>query len=198
MPIDKKTGATKGSLRVASPRENVRSGVSEDVTRVKKAAQTKAKGAARQAVVSGAKRAATRLASRAGAVGAAGAAGFDIGTALNKKFKISDKIVDAISPSGKESGTPNVDSKGKSTKIVLKAKRTITKSAPKAAPKKTALQKAQEFAKSGGVFTGSGGAAKKKSPSKTRVEFNKTFKSARDAGVKDFEFRGKRFDTKLK
>lgn len=197
MPIDKKTGATKGSLRVASPRENVRSGVSEDVTRVKKAAQTKAKGAAREAVVSGAKRAATRLASRAGAVGAAGAAGFDIGTALNKKFKISDKIVDAISPSGKESGTPNVDSKGKSTKIVLKAKRTTTKSAPKAAPKKTALQKAQEFAKSGGVFTGSGGAAKK-SPSKTRVEFNKTFKSARAEGLKEFEFGGKKFNTKLK
>lgn len=197
MPIDKKTGATKGSRKMASPRENVRSGVSEDVTRVKKAAQTKTKGAARQAVMSGAKRAATRLASRAGAVGAAGAAGYALGTALNKKFKISDKIVDAVSPS-KKSGTPNVDSKGKSTKIVLKAKRTITKSAPKAAPKKTALQKAQEFAKSGGVFTGSGGAAKKKSLSKTRVEFNKAFKGARSEGKKEFEFRGKKFNTKLK
>lgn len=164
MPIDKKTGATKGSRKVASPRENVRSGVSEDATRIKKAAQTKTKGAARQAVMSGAKRAATRLASRAGAVGAAGAAGFAVGSALNKKFKISDKIVAALPSPKTSNGTPNVDSKGKSTKIVLKAKRTITKSAPKqaAAPKKTALQKAQEFAKSGGVFTGSGGTAKKK------------------------------------
>ena len=175
MPIDKKTGATKGSRRVASPRENVRSGVSEDATRVKKAAQTKAKGAARQAVMDGAKRAATRLASRAGAVGAAGAAGFDIGTALNKKFKISDKIVDAISPSGKGSGTPNVDSKGKSTKIVLKAKKPVTPS-PTPSSKK-------------------GGSDK---PSKTRVAFNAAFKAARASGKSVLEFRGKKFSTKLK
>lgn len=118
------------------------------------------------------------VASRAGnlgAVGAAGAAGFVAGTALNKKFNISGKIVDAISPRSKANDTPNVDSTGKSTKIVLKAKKPVTPS-PTPASKK-------------------GGSAKL---SKTRVAFNAAFKAARSSGKKEFEFRGKKFNTKLK
>lgn len=127
------------------------------------------------AVANVAKRVGPSIASRAGALGAAGTAGFVAGTALNKKFNISGKIVNAISPSKDPNAKANVDSTGKSTKIVLKAKKPVTPS-PTPASKK-------------------GGSAK---PSKTRVAFNAAFKAARSSGKKEFEFKGKKFNTKLK
>ena len=144
----------------------------EDLGKLKKAVTTKSKGAAKGSVNTAAKRAAVRVLDRAGWVGTAAMAGHAVGEALNDKFKISDKIVNTLSPS--KDVNANRDSTGKSTKITMGVKKKAT---PKPANKpKTA----------------------KKGLSTTRTEFNKEFSTAKKSGKSEFTFKGKKYNTKLK
>lgn len=156
MAKKEKPKATGGSKKLPSLKEDVRAGVKEDVSRMKKARTTTARGAAKSAVTDAAKRAGTRMLGRAGAVGAAFSAGHAIGTAINKATGLSGKIAEALSPS--RSDNPNVDVTGKSTRILMSKKKPME---TKSTSKKTALQKAQEFVKSGGVFVGETGKKKR-------------------------------------
>lgn len=123
-----------------------------------------------EVVKEGAKRAVGRMAGRAGAVGAAFSAGHAVGTAINKKFNLSGKIAEALSPS--RPANPNVDVTGKSTQILM-SKKKPTKKSETATPKKSVKKSA------------------------TRVAFEKEFRKQRNAGAKEFTFRGKKFNTKL-
>lgn len=151
----KKPTATGGSKQFPSLREDVRKGVKEDVDRIKKPRTSKASGAAKTAVQGAAKRAMSRMVSRAGLVGAAFSTGHRIGTAINKATGLSTKIANALSPS--RNANPNVDVTGKSTRILMSRK--IQKTDP--TKKSDNLKKAQDFVKKGGVFVGSSGKAKK-------------------------------------
>lgn len=76
--------------------------------------------------------------------------------------------------STEEKKTPNVDSTGKSTKITMEKKPTRPTKKPTApSPKKSTKKSA------------------------TRIAFEKEFRKQRNAGAKEFTFRGKKFNTKL-
>ena len=56
---------------------------------------------------------------KGGVIGAAAMAGHEIGTALNKKYNISGKIVDKLLPSKDPNERANTDIHGKSTRITM-------------------------------------------------------------------------------
>jgi uncharacterized membrane-anchored protein YjiN (DUF445 family) len=75
------------------------------------------------------KKAATKASRiKGGLVGAAAMAGYEVGSALNKKYNISGKIVDKLLPSKNPNEKANTDIKGKSTRIDMtpKPKKTVT------------------------------------------------------------------------
>lgn len=165
--------ATSAFRKIPSLKEDVVKGVKEDVGRVSKARSTTAKGAAKQAVTSGAKRAAGRLAIRGGLAG----------TALSLGLIAGDRIRKSI-PTGKDSRTRS----GNADKIPgqgFKSDRTKQPSTETKIATKTTPQRKPETPSRNGI-------------SETRKEFNKTFRAARNAGKSKFTFRNKSFNTKLK
>lgn len=145
-----KLGATPGSKKLPSLKEDVRKGVKEDADRLRKPIDSKAKGAARTAVIGAAKRAGSRMAGRAAGIAGAAIVGKEVGDAI---VGMTRKKTLPRKPSGRADSIPG------QTSWKPKVAGKITN---KTGAKQSKTQAAGEFAKSGGVFKGSGGAAKPK------------------------------------
>lgn len=88
--------------KMPHPAEDVVKSVKKDVDTIKKSRQPSktALGDTMRKEAGG--RAVKRMLGRAGAVGTAAGAGYDVGSALNDKYKISDRVVEAAGPSKAE------------------------------------------------------------------------------------------------
>jgi len=170
MATKKGAEATGASKKFPSLKEDVVKGVKQDVEKIGKVRTTTAKGAAKQSVQTAAKRAAGRMAGRGGLVGTALAAGLVVGDRIAKSLP-SGAPVDR-NPSGRADKIPGQSFKQKETPK------------PKTAPAKAPQAKEEDVVKP--------------ESTPTRKKFSNAFGRARKAGKKEFDFQGKRFNTKLK
>jgi hypothetical protein len=145
-----KLGATPGSKKLPSLKEDVRKGVKEDADRLRKPMSSTAKGAAKTAVVGAAKRAGMRMAGRAAGIAGAAIVGKEIGDAI---VGATRKKTLSRTPSGRAESIPG------QTKWKPKVAGKIQN---KTGARQSKTQAAGEFARSGGVFKGSTGEAKRK------------------------------------
>ena len=128
----------------------------------------------------------TKLAARAGLVGAAGAAGYGLGSLINKKFNISGKIVDKLmEKKDKEAMKSPVRDSAKKAPVGNGAKAS-------SAPKKEASAPIRSVKTKGGDYP------VYKKDSAEAGDFRGAFAAARKAGKKEFTWQGRKYNTKTK